>query len=147
MHTATALPRPTLARLRSALSIVALAAVLALIVRLLIGSTPPPPGLVEALRGRQAPAVKQSAATACFRASPAVSAVRSAGTVVLVRFAGQRSFMRLQFFSGEHAAIRDSYAHGSPNSFYDNTVWSGVPARLTNGEIHALSTCLPMPKL
>jgi hypothetical protein len=146
VHRSLAFPRPTLARLRSALSIVALAAVLALIVRLLIGSTPPPPGLLADLGGPQPPAVKQGAATACFKASPAVSAVRSAGTVVLVRFAGARRFMKLEFFSSADAAIRASYARGSPNGFYGNTIWSRVPSRLTQGDIDALSSCLPMPR-
>jgi hypothetical protein len=132
---------------RSAFSIVALAAVLALAVALLLGSTSPPPGLAENLGGRQPPAVKQSAATACFRASPAVSAVRSAGANVLVRFVGQPGFMKLRFFPSADAAIRASYAHGSPNSFYGNTIWSRVPSRLTKGDLDALSTCLPMPKL
>ena len=141
------LPRLTLARLRSAFSIAALAAVLVLAVHLLLGSAPPPAGLVEDLSGRQPPAVKQSAATTCFKVSPAVRAVRSAGAVVLVRFVGQPGFMRLQFFPSADAAIRDSYAHGSPNSFYDNTVWSAVPSHLTHGDIAALSSCLPVPKL
>jgi hypothetical protein len=132
---------------RSAFSIVALAAVLALAAALLLGSAAPPPGLAEELGGSQAPAVKQSTATACFRASPAVSAVRSAGANVLVRFVGQPGFMKLKFFPSADAAIRASYAHGSPNSFYGNTIWSRVPSRLTKGDVEALSSCLPMPKL
>jgi hypothetical protein len=147
MDRSIALPRPKLVWVRSAFSIVALAAVLALAVRLLVGSGSVPPGLVENLSGRQATPVKQSAATRCFKASPAVSAVRSAGTNVLVRFVGQPGFMKLTFFPSANAAIRASYANGSPNSFYDNTIWSQVPSRLTNGDYDALSTCLPTTKL
>jgi hypothetical protein len=133
--------------LRSAFSIVALAAVLVLAVRLAIGSSALPPGLAENLSGRHAPPVKESAATTCFKTSPAVSAVRSVGAVVLVRFVGQAGFMELTFFPSADAAIRDSYAHGSPNSFYGNTIWSHTPSRLSKGDIDALSTCLPMPKV
>ena len=146
MRTSTALPRLTLARLRSAFSIAALAAVVALAVHLVIGSTPPPPGLVADLSGPQPPAVKQATATRCFKASPAVTAVRSVGTVVLVRFAGAHRFMKLAFFPSADTAIRASYARGSPNSFYGNTIWSQVPSRLTQGDVDALSSCLPMPK-
>jgi hypothetical protein len=146
VHAPIALRHRTLARLRSALSIVALAAVVWLAVRLLIGSPSQPPGLAEALSGRPSRPVEQSAATKCFRASPAVAAVRSAGATVLVRFVGRSRFMRLEFFPSADDAVRDSYAHGSPNSFYDNTIWSQVPSHLTNDEIDALSTCLPMPK-
>jgi hypothetical protein len=150
MRRTVALPGRSLTALRSAFSIVALAAVVALAVHLLIGSTPPPPGLVEALRGPQPPAVKQSSATRCFKAAPAVDAVRSAGTVVLVRFAGHRRFMKLEFFPDEHAAIRAAYARGTPNgqsnAFYGNTIWSQVPSRLNHGDVDALSSCLPMPK-
>jgi hypothetical protein len=138
--------RPNLVWVRSALSVVALAAVLVLAVRLVVGSGSPPAGLLENLSGRQAPPVEQSAATRCFRASPAVSAVHSAGPIVLVRFVGQPGFMKLRFFANANAAIRASYAHGSPNSFYDNTTWSQIPARLANSDYDALSTCLPMPK-
>jgi hypothetical protein len=147
VHRSLALPRLTLVRLRSAFSIVALAAVVALVLHLLIGSSPPPPGLAAALHGPQAPAIKQTAATACFRRSAAVAEVRTAGAVDRVRFAGQRRFMRLQFFPSVDAAIRASYAHGSPNGFYGSTIWSGVPSHLTHGDIGALSSCLPMPKL
>jgi hypothetical protein len=153
MGKSIALPRLKRLPVRSAFSIVALAAVLALAVRLLLGSggllhgSGAATGLSEALRGPQPAAVKQSAATRCFKASPAVSVVRSAGAVDLVRFAGQRGFMKLQFFTNANAAIRDSYAHGSPNSFYDNTVWSQVPSRLTKGDYDALSSCLPMPRV
>lgn len=153
MGKSIAFPRLKLAWVRSAFSIVALAAVLVLAVSLLLGSggflvhgSSSPPGLLEDLSGRQPPAVKQSAATKCFNASPAVSAVRSVGAVDLVRFAGQRGFMKLQFFPSANAAIRASYAHGSPNSFYDNTIWSQVPSRLTNDDYDALSACLPVPK-
>jgi len=127
------------------LDLLLLAVVVALAVWLLRGSSSPP-GLAEALSGTQAPPVKQSAATTCFKSSPAVSAVRSVGVDVLVQFNGQRGFMKLTFYPSADAAIRASYAHGSPNSFYDNTIWSQVPARLTNDDYHALSTCLPMPK-
>ncbi|HEX2703441.1 MAG TPA: hypothetical protein VHM72_08425 [Solirubrobacteraceae bacterium] len=129
-----------------ALDLLLLAVVVVVAVSLLHGSSAPPPGLVQNLSGAHAPPVKQASATACFKASPAVSAVRSAGPDVLVRFSGQRGFMRLTFFANADAAIRVSYAHGSPNSFYDNTIWSQVPSRLTNGDYHALSACLPMPK-
>lgn len=128
------------------LDTIVLAAVVALAVLLLHGSSSPPPGLLEDLRGPQAPPVKQAAATTCLKASRAVSAVRSAGADVLVRFIGQRHFMNLTFFPNADAAIRASYGHGSPNSFYDNTTWSQVPSRLTNGDYHALSVCLPTPK-
>ena len=70
------------------LDTIVLAAVVALAVLLLHGSSSPPPGLLEDLRGPQAPPVKQAAAT-CLKASRAVSAVRSAGADVLVRFIGQ----------------------------------------------------------
>jgi hypothetical protein len=146
MYKPVALPRPRLVWVRSGLGVVALAAVLVLAVRLVVGSGSPPAGLLENLSGPQAPPVKQSAATTCFRASPAVSAVHSAGAIVLVRFAGQPGFMKLTFFANENAAIRASYAHGSPNSFYDNTIWSQIPSRLTKSDYDALSTCLPMPK-
>jgi hypothetical protein len=138
--------------LRSALSLAALAAVLVLAIRLAFPSSSPP-GLAAALAspGPQPPAVNQDAATTCFEGSPAVSAVRSAGAVLLVRFVGQTGFMKLEFFSNEDAAIRASYERGSPNSFhnniYNNTLWSHVPSRLTKGDISALSTCLPAPKL
>jgi len=129
-----------------ALDLLVLVAVVALAVSLLHGSGSPPPGLSENLSGGHAPPVKQSAATTCFKASPAVSAVRSAGADVLVRFIGQPGFMKLTFFPNADAAIRASYAQGSPNSFYGNTIWSQVPSRLTNGDYDALSACLPMPK-
>jgi hypothetical protein len=145
MRLAVALPRRAVRRVRSAAGVVALVAVVALAVHLVLGSTPPPPGLSEALSGSQAPPVSQTAATRCFRASPAVKAVRSAGTTVLVRFVGRPRFMKLEFFPSADDAVRYSYAHGSPNSFYDNTIWSQVPAKLTHAEIDALSTCLPMP--
>jgi hypothetical protein len=147
MDRSIALPRLKLVWVRSAFGIVALAAVLALAVRLLLGSGAVSPGLLEDLSGRQAPPVEQSAATRCFRASPAVSAVRSEGADVLVRFVGQPGFMKLTFFPSANAAIRASYAHGSPNSFYDNTIWSQVPPRLTEGDYDALSSCLPVPKI
>jgi len=146
MRKFVALPRPKLVWVRSALSVVALAAVLVLAVRLVVGSGSPPAGLLENLSGPQAPPVKQSAATTCFKAFPAVSVVHSAGAIVLVRFLGQPGFMKLTFFANANAAIRASYAHGSPNSFYDNTIWSQVPSRLTKSDYDALSTCLPMPK-
>lgn len=129
-----------------ALDVLVLAAVVALAVSLLHGSSAPPPGLVQNLSGSHAPPVNQSAATTCFKASPAVSAVRSTGANVSVRFIGQRGFMKLTFFPNADAAIRASYARGSPNSFYDNTIWSQIPSRLTNSDYHALSACLPMPK-
>ena len=132
--------------LRSAFSVVALTAVVALIVRLVLGSAPVPPGLAENLSGSHAPPVNQRAATTCFKASPAVSAVSSVGAVVLVRFVGQPGSMKLAFFRSADAAIRASYAQGSPNSFYGNTIWSHVPSRLTKGDIDALSACLPMPR-
>ena len=91
--------------------------------------------------------MKQNAAANCFKTSPAVRAVRSAGADVLVRFVGHRGFMKLEFFPTANAAIRASYAHGSPNSFYGNTVWSQVPSRLTTGDYDALAACLPMPKV
>jgi hypothetical protein len=146
MHRPVALSRPKLAWVRPGLSVVALAAVLVLAVRLVVGSGSQPAGLLQNLSGTQAPPVKQSAATRCFRASPAVSAVHSAGAIVLVRFVGQPDFMKLTFFANANAAIRASYAHGSPNSFYDNTIWSQVPSRLTTSDYDALSTCLPMPE-
>jgi hypothetical protein len=134
--------------LRSAFSLIALAAVLVLAIRLLFPSSSPP-GLAEALAGPgpQPPAVNQRAAETCFERSPAVSAVRSAGAILLVRFVGHTGFMKIQFLSNEDAAIRASYQRGSPNSFYNNTLWSQVPPRLTHGDFDALSTCLPMPKL
>jgi hypothetical protein len=140
------LPRPKLAWVRSAFSIVALAAVLVVAVRLAIGAPATPPGLAEELSGRQDPPVKQSAAAACFKTSPAVSAVRSAGATVLVRFLGEPGFMKLTFFPSADGAIHYSYAHGSLPSFYSNTVWSDVPSRLTTGDYDALSACLPVPK-
>jgi len=146
MQKPVALPRPQLVWVRSAVSVVALAAVLALAVRLLVGSGSPPAGLLENLSGTHPRPVKQNAATRCFRASPAVGAVRSAGAIVLVRFVGQPGFMKLTFFPNADAAIRASYAHGSPNSFYNNTIWSQIPSRLTKSDIHALATCLPMPQ-
>jgi len=149
VHKSAALPTLKLGRaLRSAFSLVALAAVLALAIRLLFPSSSPP-GLAEALAGSgpQPPAVNQRAAETCFERSPAVSSVRSAGAVLLVRFVGHTSSMNVQFLSNEDAAIRASYEHGSPNSFYYNTVWSQVPPRLTHSDVDALSTCLPMPKL
>jgi len=146
MHKYVALPRPKLVWGRSALSVIALAAVVVLAVRLAIGSGSPPAGLMEDLSGPQAPPVKQSAATTGFKASPAVSVVHSAGAIILVRFVGNSGFMKLTFFANADAAIRASYAHGSPNSFYDNTIWSQIPSRLTQGDYDALSTCLPMPK-
>jgi hypothetical protein len=146
MHKPVALPCPKLVWVRSGLSVVALAAVLVLAVRLVVGSGSPPAGLLENLSGTHAPPVNQGAATRCFRASPAVRAVHSAGAIVLVRFVGQAGFMRLTFFANANAAIRASYAHGSANSFYGNTTWSQIPSRLTNSDYDALSTCLPMPK-
>jgi hypothetical protein len=52
--------------------------------------------------------------------------------------------MKLTFFANADAAIRASYAHGSPNSFFDNTIWSQIPSRLTKSDYDALGTCLPM---
>jgi|GEM_PF-5387013 hypothetical protein len=145
MHKSIAVARLGRRSIWSALDVLLLVAVVALAVSLLHGSSSPP-GLSEDLGGSQAPPVNQSAATTCFKASPAVSAVRSAGADLLVRFKGQPGFMKLTFFPNAEAAIRASYARGSPNSFYDNTIWSQVPSPLTNDDYDALSTCLPMPK-
>lgn len=145
MPRSMALVRPGRRFVWPALDLLLLAGVVVLAVLLLHGSSSPA-GLAEDLSGTQAPPVKQSAATKCFKSSPAVSAARSVGVNVLVQFNGQHRFMKVTFFPSADAAIRASYAHGSPNSFYANTVWSQVPSRLTNGDIHALSTCLPVPK-
>ncbi len=127
---------------RSAFSIVALAAVLVLAVRLVIGAGAAPdqwkvnPGPV---------AVKQSAATPCFKASPAVNTVRSVGAVDLVRFAGQRGFIKLQFLANEDEAIQAAYTNKSP-WVENNTIWSQVPARnILKRDAQALSACLNIP--
>jgi len=49
--------RPRLVWIRSAFTILAIAPVVLLAIRLLLGSAPPPPGLAEDLSGRQAPTV------------------------------------------------------------------------------------------
>jgi hypothetical protein len=149
MNKPAALPWFTLASgLRAAIGLGVLAALIVLAVRLAFPSTSPA-GLAAALAGpgAQPPAVNQRAAVRCFEGSSAVGAVRSTGTTVLVRFVGHTGFMRLFFFSNEDAAIRASYERGSPNSFYNNTLWSQVPSRLSTGDFDALSTCLPVPKL
>ena len=90
-------------------------------------------------------AVSQRSATACFEASPAVSAVRSVGAVDLVRFAGQRGFVKLQFLAGEDAAIQVAYAD-KILWVINNTIWSHVPSRsVLKHDTDALNACLNMP--
>ena len=130
---------------RLAFDIVALAAVLALVVRLLLG-----PGASSASpdqwRIYPGPApVAQHSATECFEASPAVSVVRSVGAADLVRFAGQRGFIRLQFLADEDAAIQAAYVDRIP-WVVNNTIWSQLPSRyVLKRDTEALSGCLKMP--
>lgn len=141
MYESVALRRLRLRPVRSAFDVVALAAVVALTVRLLLGSgTSPDPWKIY----RGPVAVNQRVATACFEASPAVSAVRPVGAVDLVRFAGQRGFIRLQFLVDEDTAIQVAYANKA--WVVNNTIWSQAPSRyVLKRDSDALGTCLNMP--
>jgi hypothetical protein len=141
VHEPIALRRLRLHPVRSAFDIAALAAVLALSVRLVLGSGAAPdqwkiyPGPVP---------VSQRTATACFEGSPAVSAVRPVGAVDLVRFAGQRGFVKLEFLAGEDAAIQAAYADKIP-WVINNTIWSHVPSRtVLEHDTDKLDACLNM---
>lgn len=140
MHNPAALRR--LRPVRLAFDVVALATVLAFTVRLVLGSGPAP----EQWRIYPGPtAVNQRSATECFEASPAVSVVRSVGTVDLVRFAGQRAFIKLQFLADEDTAIQVAYADRIP-WVLNNTIWSHAPSRqVLKRDADALSGCLNMP--
>ena len=136
-----ALRRLRLRPVRSALDFVALAAVLVVTVRLVLG-TGAAPDQWKIYPGPAA--VSQRSATACFEASPAVSAVRSVGAVDLVRFAGQRGFVKLQFLAGEDAAIQVAYAD-KILWVINNTIWSHVPSRsVLKHDADALNACLNM---
>lgn len=142
MHNPIALRRLSPRPVRLAVDIIALAAVLAFTVRLVLGSGAAPdqwkiyPGPTP---------VNQRSATECFEASPAVSVVRSVGAVDLVRFAGQRAFLKLQFLADEDAAIHVAY-EDKIRWVVNNTIWSQVPSRyVLKRDTEALSGCLNMP--
>ena len=67
------------------------------------------------------------------------------GAVDLVRFAGQRGFVKLQFLAGEDAAIQVAYAD-KILWVINNTIWSHVPSRsVLKHDTDALNACLNMP--
>ena len=70
--------------------------------------------------------------------------MRSVGAVDLVRFAGQRGFIKVQFLADEDAAIQAAYA--DKRWVDNNTIWSQIASRyVLKRDTDALGACLNMP--